>query len=398
MKEDSRSFFLVLVCLWSGHLFVDFMLGVWSVYKTMAHLDLALAGIMAGGCALAGEGLQAVFGSLTDRGYRKHLMIGGLCLAASNAFLAYTQNYTVLFILFLLTCIGSGAFHPSAVSVINGLSSNRKALLMTVFQSGGGLGLAFSQVIFSWFFFALEGKTFILAIPAFALAFFMLLKSIGEKKSAPDSFPQSSKHSLKVFLDFFKNRDLVRLYISQVCNQSLIWAIVFLLPDALLSREYETWVCFGGAHLFFILGGVAMMIPAGYLADRYSCKLVIVYATLLGLFSFYAFLFMPMMQTPALCGLLFFLGAALGVISPVSIAFGNRLCPQNPGMVSAFLMGLVWCVSEGLGQGGGGLLTKLFEDDAPAKALGVLGLFFFIALFVSVQLPKEVPVPQTEYA
>ena len=61
-------------------------------------------------------------------------------------------------------------------------------------------------------------------------------------------------------------------------------------------------------------------------------------------------------------------------------------------------MGLVWCVAEGLGQGGGGLLTKLFEEDAPAKALSIVGITFFFGLATAFKLPKEskIPVQQEE--
>lgn len=59
-------------------------------------------------------------------------------------------------------------------------------------------------------------------------------------------------------------------------------------------------------------------------------------------------------------------------------------------MVSAFLMGLVWCIAEGVGQGGGGLLTKLFVEDGTAKSLAILGMMPVIGLLVVSKLPEEI--------
>lgn len=149
-------------------------------------------------------------------------------------------------------------------------------------------------------------------------------------------------------------------------------------------------IAYGGGHLAFILGGALMMVPSGYLADKYSSRKVILYATFLGLLLFYAFLFIPDLSSGMLLTLLCVLGAALGIVQPVALALGNQLCRNNPGMVSAFLMGLVWCISETVGPAGGGLLTKLFVEDAPAKALGLLGILFFVALIATALLPKQV--------
>ena len=247
--------------------------------------------------------------------------------------------------------------------------------------------MALSQIAFSHAFYFFEGHTYILAIPLLILSvcfgFFRLT-----------SMPQptarlNKKINFKIFRDFFRRKDLTLLYITQLCNQTLLWGFIFLLPDVLSVREYDSWISLGGGHLFFVLGGFIMLVPAGHLADKYSCRKVILWATAFGILLFYLFLFMPRLPNPLLLGLLFALGAFLGIVNPVSIAFGTRLVPENPGMISAFLMGMVWCISEGIGQGGGGLLTKLFVDDAPAKALGVLGAAFFIGLAAAIKLPRE---------
>jgi MFS transporter, FSR family, fosmidomycin resistance protein len=389
IPSSPKTLILTAFVLWLGHFFVDLMIGIWPVYKTMAHIDLAKAGLISTGCAFAGEGMQLLFGSLSDKGYGKALVVFGILATIASTLLAYTDNLFMLSLLFFFTCLGSGAFHPAAVSWMGELTTNRKGLFITIFASGGMLGMALSQLIFFNVFYQFEGHTTILAIPLIALILFL---GASRLSACSNQTNPKTHFSLSAFRDFFLRKDLKSLYISQVCTQSILWGLIFLLPDILSMREYDQWICFGGGHLCLVLGTFFMLVPAGYLADRYSCRTVLIFAASASIVLLYVFLFMPMLPNLMLLTLLFFLGAALGVINPVSIALGTRLVPDKPGLVSAFLMGMVWCISEGIGQGGGGFLATLFSEDGPARALSVIGALFVIGLAAMYNLPKEVPL------
>lgn len=381
------SIFISITILWLGHFLVDFMIGIWPVYKTMVELDLAIAGLIAASSAFVGEGLQVVFGSLSDRGFRKALIAFGIFFTVASSFFGLTQSYLILLLLFIMTCIGSGAFHPSAAALVGSLSEKRRALFMTIFSSGGAFGMALSQIAFSNLYLRLENLIFLIAIPSLILV--LTLVAFGffrrEKNANLDIKPEAG---FKKFKEFFSHRDLRNLYINQVCNQTIAWGAIFLLPDVLITRGFETNIAYGGGHLVFILGSALMMIPSGYLADKYSAKKVILYATLLGMFLFYAFLFAPHSSNIVTIILLGGMGASIGIVQPVALSLGTQISKNNPGMVSAFLMGLVWCVSETFGPAGGGMLTKFFETDAPAKALGIIGILFVISIFVAMRLPN----------
>ncbi|MBN9377349.1 MAG: hypothetical protein BGO14_09655 [Chlamydiales bacterium 38-26] len=376
-----------LASLWLAHFLVDFMIGIWAIYKTMAHLDLFLAGLISGVGAFLGEGMQIFFGPMSDRGWRKQLICIGLIVTTASAWMAYTTNYWMLLIFFIATCLGSGAFHPSAVSLAGALTPHRKALMITIFASGGSIGLALSQLVFSHFYVFSNGHTGILIIPTLLLATVMLFYSL---KGIQKFSPTHSAHevNLKALFGLFKKRNLRLLYIAQVCNQTLFWATIFLLPDTLICKGYDSWICHGGGHLFLILGGAVMMIPSGYLADKYSPRFVLLVITLGAMVAFYTFLLFPILDTSHFILLIFILGAFLATVNPVIIAFGNLLAPESPGMVSAFLMGMAWCVSEGLGQSGGGLITRFFDNHAPVYALGILGIFFIVGIIATFLLPQ----------
>ncbi|KAF3362630.1 Permease, major facilitator superfamily [Chlamydiales bacterium STE3] len=385
--RTERSILVSVTLLWIGHFFVDFMLGIWPVYKTMAGLDIAVAGTIAACCAFLGEGMQLLFGGLCDKGFKKRLILFGLFFTSANVLLIFTENYFILFALFFLTCMGSGAFHPAATALVGGFTENRKSFYIALFSSGGALGLAVSQIIYSNLLTTLQNHVVLIAAPSLLLVLFLLL--FGYFKREDEARSKTAPFTTKNFKYFFKNRELLSLYVNQVCNQTIAWAAIFLLPDVLVSRGYSSTISFGGGHLAFIIGSAIMMIPSGYLADKYSSQRIMLIATFVGMILFYTFLFSPRLETTPLLVILFFMGAAIGVIQPVAVAFGNILCKSNPGMVSAFLMGMVWCVSEFLGPAGGGLLTKCFVEDAPAKALSLIGVLFIVSLVATSLLPRR---------
>ena len=387
-KPQLVNILTALIIIWVGHFFVDLMIGFWFVYKSLAHLDLAMAGIIAGISPFIGEGMQVIFGSLGDRGYRKVLLISGLGACSAATLLPYTENYFLLFLLFLITCIGSGAFIPTAVAVASSMTQNRKGLFVTIFASGGAAGLAFSQFIFTSLYVHYNGSTVLLSLPILLL---MCVIYFIELPGAPHQpAPEGKQFGFSAMKKLFRHRELVILYTSQVCNQAVYWGTIFLLPDVLATKGYESWISFGGGHFFYVVGAVMMMVPGGMLSDKYPPKLVLLIASLSGFLLYYLFLFTPIMSNVGVLSLLFCLGACLGTSNPVAVSLGNKLVPSRPGLISAFLMGLVWCISESIGPGGGGLLTKCFVENAPTKALSCFGVLFMAEMAVTLCLPNKV--------
>ena len=190
MIAGSRRWFsliTLLVLTWVAHFFIDAMLGIWPVYKSLASINLATAGLIVAIGAFIGEGSQLFFGPLSDKGYRKTLIIVGLFATLGSAFLAYSTHYGVLFGLYLLTCLGSGCFHPAAASLMGSLIPAHRGLLLTIFASGGSLGLATSQMIFTHTYDYFNGHTYILAVPGAVLAFFLIFYRISKIPGASDN-------------------------------------------------------------------------------------------------------------------------------------------------------------------------------------------------------------------
>ena len=379
METENKTTFIsplirlvILVAL--GHFVIDFMLSIWPVYKTMARLDLAKAGLIAAGSIVAGELMQLYFGKLIDKGYQRMLLILGPLLASAAIFFPYFGSYFPFFILILFTCIGSAAFHPTAASLLTSLDTPRKALLLGFFQTAGNFGMGVGQFFFAKTYDVLYGHTAVLILPVIALALMIWLSK------APISKPSTTeKISLKIIFKFFRSKPLRSLYIVQVANQTILWSTVFLLPDFLVARGAPHWVCFGGGHFALLLGATIVCIPISMLSTKITPAKTILGSFVLTICLYYFLLGATTLAGPALLVTLFAVGGLLGSMTPLSLALGNELAHQSRGMVSAFLMGLVWIVSEGIGIGLSGSLADLFTDDAPAKALACLGAFLFVA-------------------
>ena len=245
MTFTFRNLSLTLAMLFVGHFCVDFMIGIWAIYKTLAGLDLAIAGAVAGFCACIGEGTQIFFGRFSDKGYFKWVILGGILISCGALFLPYASGYWLFFILYLMTCIGSGAFHPSAVGLLGKLAGKRKTFVISIFAMGGSLGLAFSHFSFKDAYYYLEHHIWILVIPVLLFALIGCLHSFGVN-SISKQFSQNSQHGILEIFKYFKRKDLTLVYLVQLCNQTFAWGLLFLLPDVLLSRGYEEWITYGG--------------------------------------------------------------------------------------------------------------------------------------------------------
>lgn len=392
----------IIVCI--SHFFVDMMIGLWPAYKTFAHLDIAIAGLISGVCAFLGEGMQVFFGSWSDRGYRKMLIFTGLITSLSAAALFYTRDYVWIFVLYLGVCFGSGSFHPAAVSFVSDAAKNKTSVLISVFACAGSIGLALSQLIFFQLDTLFEGAVYLIALPAVFLAIFSCVKSSvcrGAPTMTLDPLNSPPPKNIKGIIQFFKQRNLRLLYIFQVCNGAVFWGGMFLLPDILVSRGYSSEISFGYGHFMFVLGSASMMIPAGFLADRFSSRSVIMGAMLCSSLLLYALVLSPFLRNAEVLALLFFLGATLGLVNPIAVALATRLAPHQKGLVSAFAMGLVLCVSEVIGHSGGGIVSTFFREDAAAMSLAVLGSLLFIGYAATSSLTSEGKQPasvQTEAA
>jgi FSR family fosmidomycin resistance protein-like MFS transporter len=365
-----------LVALAGGHFAVDCCTGIWPVFKTLAHLDIARAGLIATAGSMAGNGLQVAFGFLADRGWRRRLVVGGVCLAGAVTFVPVAVgSYVLMFALVLATQLGSAAFHPSATGAAGALSRSHTGLMIGLFLSGGYVGYSLSQVLFSSVYRHSSSLTPVIALVPFAAA-------VAIARQGPAVFPTIRPDRQPRALPSVPLRPLAPLFAVQVFTNAISSSLIFLLPDFLLARGAPTWMAEGGGHFGLVAGGCLGILPAGHAADRWGARRVLLVAN--GATLVLLALLLGRTSASAVdLGLVTAFGAFSAMNGVVSVAEGNRLVPGQASGVSALLMGLAWCVGA-IGPVTAGWLADPARGGTPAAALAWLGLALPLALVASL--------------
>jgi FSR family fosmidomycin resistance protein-like MFS transporter len=371
-----------LLALAFGHLAVDSCTGIWPVYKTIAHLDLNLAGAIATFAGMMGNGLQLGFGFLGDRGLARALLVGGVLLSSAATFVPYAGNYAALFALVLATSIGSAAFHPIGAGAAASLSRNRAGVLMALFLAGGYVGYSMSQFAFTAVYRSARGGTALISIvPALAaLGIWRFVPSAPKRRPTLSAWTRSLRDAA---------RPLGALFAVQAFASTLNISLVFLLPDFLLQRHAPAWVAEGGGHFAFVLGGALALLPAGHASDRLGGRRVLMVMNLLTGLLLGVILWVDLPPL-ALLPFLAAFGAFNGANNVVAVSEGNRLVPEHNSGVSALLMGMPWCLAA-LGPAIAGYLADPRRGGHPTAALTWMALCIPLVLAAAALVPARGP-------
>lgn len=361
--------FSLIILIACAHFTVDCMLSLFPAYKTMASIDLGIAGLIAGSSIFFAEAMQLYFGKLIDQGLHKCILIIGILGATGASLFSYTEDLVVITLLLFSTYLGSACFHPAAASILGSFSGHTKHIAMGIFATCGMAGMCVGQLLFTWIIEYMNGQTAILGMLGIMCALTLYCKNL----SNLHTHHQQKTFSLTLFIRFFRSKPLKSLYFVQLANQTLVWSTVFLLPDLLKARAYDEWIVFGGGHFFFIFGAAISPIPAGIISAKATPQRTIAFSFFFSILFLAQLIFIKDMPNTLLMTNLFMYGVCLGAIPPIVYALGNELVPFNRGMVSVFLMGMVWIVSETIGLGGSGIIADIFQEDGAEYSLLILG-------------------------
>lgn len=330
----------IVLPLWFGHFMVDSFTGIWPIYKTIANLDLVKAGLIASIGSIVGNSLQIFFGVLGDRGWSRFLISFGVLMAGSVSMISYvdTNNYLLMGIIVLATFIGSSAFHPIAAGTSGTVSKKNNGMILALFLSGGFIGYAFSQLLFTYIYEFTNGHTSIMYI-------FSIITAILLAIYAP--IPEKKANSLQQIWDSTQQlrKPLFLLYFTMVMSSAIHVGLIFLLPDLLISKGTANWMIMGGGHLVYVMGGCFGLGPAGYLSDKFGPRQIM----LAGIFLAGVFLSTLVISDTVspfyLIPNLLLLGAATNTCTIVGVAYGSKMFPNQAGTVCGLLMGCTWCLA-----------------------------------------------------
>ena len=341
-------------------------------YAAAAGLTFALSSI--------GSIIQPVFGNMADKTSRPWLMSLGIFMAGCGvSMLGFLDSYWAMFVAVAFTGIGSALFHPDGGRMANYVSGEQKGKGISLFSVGGNMGGALGPML-AVFGITMAGSlkgTAILAVPAFAMAFFMLSQSrrFGEFAAEGNRATQAAIAAGQKddWRSFFKLTGVVFLRSTIGVGMSTFIPMVWL--NVLMQSEARS----GSVTTILSLSGAVATLIGGRLADRFGFNKTI----RTGLILLIPCLAVVTLSRSVWLSTLMLVPTAMSLnlaFSP-SVALGQKFVPNHLGLASGITMGLAasfgGIMSPLLGKVGDhfGLITVLWILVGLA-ALAAVASFF----------------------
>ena len=348
-------------------------------YTQAAGLTFALSSI--------GSVIQPVFGSMADKTSRPWLMSLGIFMAGCGiSMLGFIDNYWLMFVAVAFTGIGSALFHPDGGRMANYVSGVKKGKGISLFSVGGNMGGAIGPMLAVFGITMLGGDlrgAAILAIPAFAMAAFMVTQhgnlaefaAEGNKKTKAaiaagqkDDWGAFGKLTLVVFL-----------------RSTLSMGMTTFIPLFWMSVLMQSEEVSGSVTTIISLSGAVATLIGGNLADKYGFNktiragLVLMIPCLIAVTMSRNVLLCTFMLVPTAVFLNF-------AFSP-SVALGQKFIPNHIGLASGITMGL----ASSFGGVVSPLLGKVADNTSVPVVMWILVGIAVAACVFSFFVPDAPP-------
>lgn len=367
-----------IVRMASAHMMVD---GYGNIYAPLLPLliprlglSLAMAGAFAMLFQLAASIAQLGFGHLADRWRpRVLLMLGPFVAVGVLSFVGVASSKAMLAAILMSGGLGTAAFHPPAAALAHRLGGERAGLAMSVYITGGSIGVSLGPLLFAPFVqrFGVEW-TPLLALPGLAV--------VAAFASRVPRFELNQGHAgggLRTLRPYAT--PLALLYTIVVLRTLTSLSIATFVPVLLTRRGLSVGSAGFIVAIYLFASGVGGFL-GGPLADRFGARRVI----MLSLLSATPFL----LATPFLHGAAFAVMLSLGGFFlqstlPVNVTFGQALAPVSAATVSSLMMGFAW--------GTGGLSVPLV--GMLADRIGIERTLMMLSLVPLVAAATALPLP-----
>jgi FSR family fosmidomycin resistance protein-like MFS transporter len=294
--------------------------------------------------SITGAFMQPVYGLLADRYSRR--MFAVLGPAVSGCFISLigvAPSYWTLLACLFCGGVGSGAFHPQAVSLSAQAGGDRRQVAVSVFMSAGTLGLAVGPLMIALIVGATDLSSTVFTMGLGLIASLLLYlycpspsqRVVENPRPGPGS-PLGWRRLAVV------QAPLLILYSISLSRAALHMLIGNFLPFILKAEGYSVEAT-GGVLSAYMLAGALGSFAGGPLAEWIGERAVNwgsgLVTTVCLVFAF----FLPGIPAVALLALGAF---ALMSVTPVNVTQAQELAPGRMSTVSAVLMGLVWGVGS----------------------------------------------------
>jgi len=244
------------------------VLSVLSQYaKDLPGGSAFLAGLALGGYALTQAVLQVPFGVISDKfGRKKTLLFGLLLFAVGSAVAAVADNIYILLLGRFLQ--GAGAIGSVVTAMIaDQVREDERAHSMAVMGMVIAMSFAAAMIIGPIVAGKYEVSTLFWMTGALALsALVILFTAVPEPPQIVHHYTEEEAKIKEVF----KDKDLVRMYITFLFHSSTMAIAFFIIPILLKNKFGMTTLDYWKVYLPAVVFGILAMAPAAILGEKYG--------------------------------------------------------------------------------------------------------------------------------
>ncbi len=338
-----------------------------------------LAGVAVGGYAFTQALLQVPFGVLSDKiGRKKSILLGLLLFAAGSVICAVADNIYMLLLGRFLQ--GAGAIGSVVTAMIaDYVREDERAHAMAVMGMVIALSFAAAMIIGPiigglYSVKALFWLTAILAILALAILF----SAVGEP---PKIVHHYSEEEAKI-KHVFKDKDLVRMYITFLFHSSTMAIAFFLIPIIMKQKFGMGPETYWKVYLPAVIFGIVAMAPAAILGEKYhKGKEVFIASIIFIALSFLLMGYSDSFLLFAVGAVFFFIG--FNMFEPLLQSFVSKFAKVHQKGAALGVANTFAYVGIFLGGAIGGLLYQYFHENGVAifvLMLCIVWIFWIVGM------------------
>ena len=354
------------------------VMAVLSAYATeLEGSSATLIGLAVGGYAFTQALLQVPFGVLSDRiGRKKSILIGLLIFAVGSLIAGMAEDIYMLLLGRFLQ--GAGAIGSVIIAMISDhVREDERA--HAIASMGMVIALSFTAaMIFGPLIGGMEGGVSMLFYMTTGMALLSIVLLFTVVPAPPKITHSFSQNEAKV-KDVFKDKDLVRMYITFLFHSSTMAIAFFLIPLVLKSKFELPLGEFWKVYLPAVIFGIIAMGPAAVFGEKYN-RGKEVFLISIG-FIAVAFLLMGFSDTIVLfaTGVVFFF-IGFNMFEPLLQSFVSKFAKAHQKGAALGVANTFAYIGMGVGAT---LAGKLFEmGDVSTVAIAVLIVSVFWAFWI----------------
>jgi len=336
-----------------------------------------LAGVAVGGYALTQAVLQVPFGVLSDKiGRKKTLLIGLLIFAAGSAISAIADNIYILLLGRFLQ--GAGAIGSVVTAMIaDHVREDQRAHAMAVMGMTIAMSFAAAMIIGPIIggLYSVSILFWITAVLAI-LALTILFTAVPEPPKIIHSYSEEEAKIKHVF----KDKDLVRMYITFLFHSSTMAIAFFLIPIIMKQKFGLDAESYWKIYLPAVFFGILAMGPAAVFGEKYGKGKEVFLASIA--FIAVAFILMGWSNSLVWFGVgatLFFIG--FNMFEPLLQSFVSKFAKVHQKGAALGVANTFAYVGIFLGGAIGGWLYQHFGSGGVATFVLIVSIFWAAWIF-----------------